>query len=211
MKKENEHLKFLSSFKTHYQIQKYLDELKYNPDGTICKSPKRVFYEREAHCLEGAIFAAAATMLSFGEEPLLIDMLPEIRNGKPRDDDHVISIFKKGKFLGALSKTNVVVSGYREPVYKTSRELIMSYFDFYFNTSGEKTLRKYSVPFNLRKIKNYDWINTEENMDLLIEKLDSIKHHDILEAGMEAGLVRVNQKLRDVCFLYSDKKGLFKV
>jgi hypothetical protein len=117
MKNESRHLKFLASFKTPYQIQKYIDKLEYNPDGDICRSPKRVFYERKAHCLEGAIFAAAAIMLSFGKEPLLIDMLPEIRDDKPRDDDHVIAVFKKIGHFVALSKTNGVVLGYREPVY----------------------------------------------------------------------------------------------
>jgi len=211
MKKENNHLKFLASFKTHYQIQEYLDKLKYNSDGDICKSPKRVFYERKAHCLEGAIFAAAAMMLSFEEEPLLVDMLPKIKGGKPRDDDHVIALFKKGKCLGAISKTNTPFLGYREPVYKTSREIIMSYFYFYFNTAGEKTLRKYSPPFNLRRIDKHDWINTEENMDFLIEKLDSIPHYNILEERMETELVKANQKMRKACFLYSDKEGLFKI
>jgi len=210
MKNGNNHLKFLASFKTPYQIQEYLDGLDYNPNGNVWKSPKRVFHERKAHCIEGAVFAAASMMLSFGEEPLLIDMLPENRNGKPMDDDHVIAMFKRGKYLGALSKTNCTPLGYREPVYKTPRELVMSYFEFYFNTAGEKVLRKYSLPFNLKRIAEYDWINTEENMDFLVEKLESIHHYNLLADGMSQGLSIASKKLKEVCFLHSDPDGLFK-
>lgn len=129
------------SLRTPFQIQAFLDSIPYSPeDANRC--PRRVLEDRQAHCLDGGLFAAAA-LRRLGFKPVIIDMLPT----PGRDDDHVLAIFKQNGVLGAIAKSNYVGLRYREPVYRSTRELVMSYFEAFFNSLGEKTLRAYTVPF----------------------------------------------------------------
>src|SRR4030042_2099827 len=123
------------------KIQRYLNRLAYDPDYGA-RSPRGVIKEKKAHCFEGAIFAAAA-LRQLGHRPLLID----IRSWN--DDDHVLAVFKKRGYWGAVAKSNYTVLRFREPVYRSIRELVISYFDVYFNPFGQKTMRSYSLPLDL--------------------------------------------------------------
>jgi hypothetical protein len=89
-------------------------------------SPRRVLRERTAHCLEGAVFAAAALRV-LGFPPLLLDL------EAVQDTDHVVAVFRSRGHWGAIAKSNFSGLRYREPVYRSVRELIMSYFDGYIN------------------------------------------------------------------------------
>ena len=131
---------------TPEKIQRFLDDLAYNKehDGETCRSPRRVLRDRTAHCMEGALFGAAALRM-LGHPPLLLDL------EAVRDDDHVLAIFRERGHWGALAKSNYSGLRYREPVYRTLRELAMSYFEHYYNLKREKTLRNYSRPVNLRR------------------------------------------------------------
>jgi hypothetical protein len=119
------------------KIQRFLDDLAYNKEhgGVTCRSPRRVLRDRTAHCMEGALFGAAALRM-IGHPPLLLDL------EAVRDDDHVVAIFRLHGHWGALAKSNYSGLGYREPVYRTLRELVMSYFEHYYNLQKEKTLRR---------------------------------------------------------------------
>ncbi|MBU1241399.1 hypothetical protein KJ865_16925, partial [Myxococcota bacterium] len=121
---------FFSRFKTPWDIQKYLDSIPYNSK-IECKSPVNVLKHGSAHCFEGALFAACA-MTFLGAKPLVVDL------GAYNDDDHVIAIWRKGPYFGAMGKSNFTTLRYREAVYRSLRELALSYFDFYFNTNGDK-------------------------------------------------------------------------
>lgn len=162
---------------TPSKIQDFLNSLKFNfevdakgMEQLTIKSPILVLRTRSAHCLEGALLGAY--MLSIhGFSPLLV----HLKAGK-KDFDHVIAPFKIGGYYGALSKTNHAVLRYREPVYKSLRELVMSYFHEYFLDSGEKTLREYSRPLNLN-IFEKNWMTSEENLWGIDEELDKIKHY----------------------------------
>ena len=139
--------RILKALKTPQRIQHFLDlEIGYNkePDGETIRSPRRVLRDRVAHCLEGALLAAAALRLH-GHRPLLLDL------GSVRDDDHVLAIFRLHNHWGALAKSNYSGLRFREPVYRTLRELVMSYFEHYFNLQREKSLRNYSRPVNLAR------------------------------------------------------------
>ena len=125
----------LAALTSPERIQAYLDSLQY-PSGPENRCPGRVMAEEKAHCLDGALFAAFA-LRRLGHPPLIVDLLPE----PGTDDDHVLAIFRCGKGLGALAKSNFTGLRLREPVYRSLRELVMSYFDFYFNVEGVKTLR----------------------------------------------------------------------
>ena len=136
-----EEIKFLKTLNKPDKIQGFLDSIDYNPNYE-CRSPRWVIKKRSAHCFEGALLAAAA--LNFiGYKPLIVDMKAY------NDDDHVIAVFKENGHWGAVAKSNFTTLRYREPVYRSLRELAMSYFDFYFNIAGDKSLRSYSVPFDL--------------------------------------------------------------
>ena len=134
----------IKKLNTPAKVQDYLNSLSFNFEekGETLKSPIRVLREKNAHCLEGAILGAYILSLH-GQKPCILH-LKTTKN----DFDHVIALFQKQGFWGALSKTNHNVLRYREPVYKNIRELVMSYFHEYFLDNGKKTLRQYSAFFN---------------------------------------------------------------
>jgi len=141
------------------KIQRFLDGLAYNKEalGPTCRSPRRVLRDRTAQCMEGALFAAAALRL-IGHPPLLLDF------EAVRDDDHVLAIFRQRGHWGAVAKSNYSGLRYREPVYRTLRELAMSYFEHYYNLKREKTLRSYSRPVNLRRFDSVGWMTSLEDV-----------------------------------------------
>jgi hypothetical protein len=199
---KNSGLDFLPLFKTPHDIQLFLNDTPYNPEpGT--KSPRLVIQNKAAHCFEGALFAAAA-LKSLGYKPLIVDMIAE------NDDDHVIAIFKKNNYYGAIAKSNTTVLRFREPVYHTLRELILSYFEMYFNTIGEKSLRSYSNPVDLSKFDGRNWITTDENLDFVGDYLYTIKHHKIVDRKMIRSFNIADKSLIDLCFAESISEGLFK-
>lgn len=158
------------------KIQAFLNNLPINFEehGDTAMSPREVLKKKKAHCMEGALLAATA-LWYHGQKPLLLDLVTT-----KNDDDHVVTLFKQNGCWGAISKTNHVVLRYREPVYKTVRELAMSYFHEYFKDSGQKTLRKYSVPFDLSKIKDKSWLTSGEDLWEINNLLEASKHYPIL-------------------------------
>jgi hypothetical protein len=172
------------------KIQRFLDEMAYNkePSGPTCLSPKRVLELGTAHCMEGALFGAAALRL-LGHEPLLLDL------EAVRDDDHVLAIFRERGGWGALAKSNYSGLRFREPVYRTLRELAISYFEHYFNLSGEKTLRRYSRPVNLKRFDGIDWMTSRENLWVIPEYLVDIAHTPLLTRDQERSLSRMDKRL----------------
>ncbi|HAZ14743.1 MAG: hypothetical protein A2X86_10420 [Bdellovibrionales bacterium GWA2_49_15] len=177
-------LRRIRAFKTPYGIQKYLDEIPYHLANTAW-SPRRVLREGTAHCLEGAIFAAAALRV-LGHPPLIVDFEAH------RDSDHVLAVFRQDGHWGALASSNYSGCRYREPVYRTLRELAMSYFDTYFNLARERSLRRYSRPVNLGRFDTYDWVTTENDLWLIAEHLCEIPHCNLLTRAQEKRLNRID-------------------
>ncbi len=158
---------------TPNKIQDYLDALPQNfsySRGRVLRSPRRVIAEGKAYCFEGAVFAAAS-LAYHGGEPLIMD-LRTIKG----DVDHVVAPFKQNGLWGAISKTNYSVLKWRDPVYKSPRELAMSYFHEYFLDNGTKSFKDYSLPFNLKKFKLEDWLITKEPLEDLAVALDDAPH-----------------------------------
>jgi hypothetical protein len=172
------------------KIQRFLDDLGYNkePDGPTCRSPRGVLRDRTAHCIEGALFAAAALRM-LGEPPLLLDF------EAVHDDDHVLAIFRRFGHWGALAKSNFAGLRFREPVYRTLRELAMSYFEHYFNLRKEKTLRNYSRPVNLRRFDSIHWMTAEKDIWEVPEYLCEIRHTPLLASRLVSRLGRVDDRL----------------
>jgi hypothetical protein len=172
------------------KIQRFLDDLAYNkePDGPTCRSPRRVLRERTGHCMEGALMGAAALRM-LGHEPLLLDF------EAVRDDDHVLAIFRLRGHWGAVAKSNYSGLRYREPVYRTLRELAMSYFEHYYNLRKEKTLRRYSRPVNLKRFDAMGWMTAEEDVWAIPEYLCTISHTPVLAPKLIRKLGRVDERL----------------
>ncbi len=161
---------------TPEKIQDFLDSLKINfePGGDTSRSPLTVLCRREAHCIEGALLAAAA-LWYHGEPPLLMDL--KVQKGRG-DHDHVVALFRRGGLWGALSKTNHAVLRFRDPIYRTPRELAMSFFHEYFLDDGTKTLRSYSRPFSLLRFGSA-WLTAERDLWEINNALDRSPHFAI--------------------------------
>ncbi len=181
----------LKSLKTPERIQHFLDtEVAYNkePDGETIRSPRRVLRDRLAHCFEGALLGAAALRIH-GHPPLLFDL------GSVRDDDHVLALFRRQNLWGAIAKSNYSGLRFREPVYRTLRELAMSYFEHYYNAAREKTLRTYSRPVSLARFDRIHWMTAEEDLWAINDHLLGISHTPLLPKGAERRLARVDDRL----------------
>lgn len=172
---DKKELKILRKLTTPIKIQNFLDSIprNYEKQGETYMSPRQVLKKKKAHCFEGALLAALALWVN-GEPPLVFDLKAE------GDDDHVIALYKRNGYWGAISKTNHATLRFRDPVYQTLRELALSYFHEYFeNKRGRKTLRQYSAkPFDLSKF-DHRWITTEDNLDDLAEAIDRAPHRRI--------------------------------
>jgi len=180
-----EHRK-LRSLKDPHGIQRFLDDQPYHLADTAW-SPRRVLRENTSHCFEGATFAAAALRVN-GYLPLVIDLEAE------HDTDHVIAVYKQRGHWGAIAKSNYTGCRYREPVYRTLRELAMSYFEVYFNLRRERTLRTFSNPVNLARFDRLGWMTTDQHLWFIAEYLFTIRHFPLLPPKMAKRLHRLDDR-----------------
>ena len=181
--------RLLSSLTPAWRIQEYLDDsLLYDTKGGTCRSPRRVIRDGECQCMDGALFAAAALRMQ-GHPPLILDLEAE------QDDDHVLAVFKTKHGWGAIGRSNYSGLRYREPVYRTIRELVMSYFESYFNLRREKTLRAYSRPVNLARFDAIQWMTSEEDLWDIPNHLVRIPHTDLATPSAIRAYSRVDRRL----------------
>lgn len=184
-------LRVLRSLRTPDRIQRFLDEdVFYNkePNGPTCRSPRRVLRDRVAHCMEGAMLAAAALRV-LGHPPLLVDL------EAVRDDDHVLAVFRQNKAWGAIAQSNYSGLRFREPVFHTVRELVISYFEHYYNLEGEKTLRGYSRPVRLERFDHLGWATSDEDVWFVPEYLCDVRHYPVITPAMERNLAPMDRRL----------------
>lgn len=179
-------LRKFRSLKDPYGIQKFLDAMPYHLADTGW-SPRVVLRENTSHCFEGAMFAAAALRAN-GYPPLVIDLEAE------HDTDHVVAVYRQHGHWGAIAKSNYTGCRYREPVYRTLRELALSYFEVYFNLRRERTLRTFSRPVNLARFDRLEWMTTEKPLWFVAEYLFTIRHFRLLRAGMSKRLHRLDDR-----------------
>jgi hypothetical protein len=167
------------------RIQRFVYGLRQNfeLDGETCESVRVVLRRRRAHCIEGAMVAACALWIH-GEPPLLMDMRAVL------DYDHVVALFRRHGCWGAISKTNGIGLRGRDPVYRTLRELAMSYFHEYTNKREHKTLREYSIPFDLRRVEPEIWVTGEKNAWAVTEHLEALPHFRLVNGHQVAMLTR---------------------
>ncbi len=179
-------LRTLRALKTPARIQKFIDAIPYQYADTAW-SPAHVLRERKGHCLEGALVAAAALRVN-GYPPLLMDL------EAVRDDDHVVAVYREGGFWGGIAKSNFAGLRFRAPIYRTVRELALSYFDHYYNLRGERTLRAYSRPVNLARLDGRHWMTAEEDVWCVPEALIAARHYPIIPGRIARSLPRLDRR-----------------
>ena len=179
-------LRTLRALKTPARIQRFIDDLTYQYAHTAW-SPQRVLRERKGHCLEGALLAAAALRLN-GYPPLLMDL------EAVHDDDHVLALYRQKGLWGSIAKSNFAGLRFRAPVYRTLRELALSYFPQYYNLRGEHTLRNYSRPVNLARLDKLNWMTSEEDVWCVVDALVAARHYPLFPHKIARELPRVDRR-----------------
>ena len=179
-------LRRLRGLKTPAGIQKFLDSLSYHLADTAW-SPRRALREGTAHCLEGALLAAAALRVN-GYPPLVLDL------EAVRDVDHVIAVFRERGHWGAVAKSNFAGLRFRAPVYRTLRELALSYFDSYCNLRRERSLRAYSAAVNLARLDRRHWMTSEDDVWCVPELLIAARHYPLFPAAVARTLPRLDRR-----------------
>jgi hypothetical protein len=183
----------LRRLRTPEKIQDFLYRLRQNFElrGETCNSVRTVLEERRAHCIEGAVVAACALWIH-GEPPLLLDFQAV------HDFDHVVAVFRRNGRWGAISKTNGIGLRWRDPVYRTLRELAMSYLHEYYNKRDRKTLRTYSRPFDLRRLKPQAWVTPQDGAWGLVDALEATRHYKLMTRAQARSLLRRDPFEREV-------------
>ena len=186
------------------KIQEFLDQTSYSTED-IYRCPLRVLREYRAHCFDGAVFAAAA-LRRLGFSPLVLELVPN-----ERDDDHLIALYKRDGLWGAVAKSNFVGLRFREPVFRNLRELVLSYFEQFYNVAGEKTLRAYSLTLNLTAFDALGWTVKDEPLDQIAESLDKKHRISVISDEAVRQLSLADERSRKAGLLEADEAGLFKV
>ena len=193
--------KVLASLNSPARIQRFLDHVIYRPGNDyIC--PVNVLRRREAHCFDGAVFAAAA-LRRLGHPPKLLYLISD------KDDHHMLTLFRDHGCWGAVSKSNMTTLGFREPVYRSIRELVMSYFDLFFNVHGFKSLRAYVGPLSLRQFDRLHWIRDDQALEAISSRLDWMRIVPLLKRAQIRKLEPTSHRVYKAGMLGANKKGLY--
>jgi hypothetical protein len=198
-------LEIFTSLSTPSKIQAFLDGMPYSEEEKY-RCPRQVLSDRKAHCFDGALFAAAA-LRYIGYPPLVLDLLPL----PGRDDDHMLALYKIDRHWGAIAKSNFVGLRYREPIYRTLRELVLTYFEDFYNTEAQKTLRGYTVPMNLQVYDRFNWMASDTSMGEIAHRLEKLRRYTLLTPTMEAGLTPVDERFYQAGLLGVNWDGLYKL
>jgi hypothetical protein len=185
-------------------IQAFLHQLPYSTEPAN-RSPLSVLRDGVANCFDGALLAAAA-LRRLGHPPLIVDLLA----APGADDDHALAVFRRDGHWGAIAKSNMTGLRFREPVYRSLRELVMSYFEDYFSVVGEKTLRSYRRPLDLARLDGTGWMWSEAGVYAVIDRLERLRPIQLLTDSMAAGLSPVEGLAFQAGMLGADEAGLFK-
>jgi hypothetical protein len=196
--------KLLDGLNRPIKIQSFLNTIRYSDD-EFYRCPLRVLRDRKAHCFDGGLFAAMA-LHRIGHLPLILELIP---NG--RDDDHILALFKQYDHWGAVAQSNFTGLRYREPVYRNLRELVMSYFEDFFNSAGEKTLIGYRGPINLKIFDPLEWMSSDTGLETLSTDMDRYRILPIITSEMAAGLAPLDERSLRAGMMGANKAGLFKV
>ena len=197
----------LDGFDRPAKVQAFLNTIPYSDDH-FYRCPLRVLRERKGHCFDGALFAAMA-LRRMGYPPLILEFIPN-----ERDDDHIITLFKKRGHWGSVAQSNFTGLRYRDPVFRSLRELVMSYWADHFNAAGEMTLTGYRGPINLRVFDHLDWMASDAGLDDLADGPKGMNRYRItplITQAMAADLDLADERSVRAGLLNANPNGLFEV
>jgi hypothetical protein len=193
----------IASLASPSMIQAFLDSIEYSEEVRY-RCPLNVLRDMKGHCFDGALFGAAM-LRRIGHPPLILDIIPN-----DNDDDHILALYKVHGHWGAVAKSNYTGLRFREPIHRTIRELIISYFEVFFNAIGEKTMRAYTRPLNLKEFDRLQWEINDESMDAIGEKLDEIRKFRPLTPSMIRNLSFADERSVKAGLMGAKAAGLFK-
>ncbi len=193
----------LNSLESPIKIQAFLNTISYSLDH-FYRCPLRVLRERIGHCFDGALFAATA-LRRIGYPPLILEIIPNAH-----DDDHLLAIFKFRGHWGAVAQSNFANLRYRDPVYRSLRELVMSYFSYYFNDRGEMTMLGYRKPINFSVYDQLNWMTSDANLDFISDDMGRYKTHRVVTDEMLPILAKADERSLRSGFVGANMDGLFK-
>jgi len=196
-------LDLLDSLDSPVRIQGFLSSLSYSVD-PIYRCPLRVLRERIGHCFDGALFAAAA-LRRIGYPPLILEIIPNAH-----DDDHLLAVFKFRGHWGAIGQSNFANLRYRDPVFRSLRELVMSYFPFYLNVEGENTMLGYRAPIDFSVYDRLDWMTSDANLDFVADDMDRYKTYRVVSDDMLPYIARADARTLESHLVGVNMDGLFK-
>ncbi len=183
------------------RIQAFLDSIPYSADPRY-RCPANVIRDRKAHCYDGALLAIAA-LRRIGYRPQLVDMLAW------RDDDHMLAVFREDGHLGAVAKSNFVGLRFRDPVYRSLRELVMSYFDDFYNIEGYKSLRAYIRPLDLATLDHLDWMRRDDAMESIAALLERRAVTNVINPRMVARLAPIDRRAFRAGMMGAVRAGIY--
>jgi hypothetical protein len=196
-----EELALFRTLQSPSAIQNFLDSISYSAESRY-RSPRSVLHDRKAHCYDGALFAAAALRM-IGYPPVIVDMQ------SVRDDDHVIAVFYRRGRVGAIAKSNFSGLRFREPIYRDIRELVMSYFESFYNMIREKSLRQYTDPLDLSSFDRYCWMFQDEHLDRIVDRLNSMRVHALMTDAMVRLLAPVDTRTFKTGLIGAMRAGIY--
>lgn len=195
-------LAVLEPLKDPAAIQGFLDSTQYSSDH-FYRSPRSVLRDRKAHCADGALFAAAA-LRRLGLPATIMELRAV------RDDDHLLAVFRRGDCYGAIAKSNFAGLRFREPIFRSLRELALSYFEDYFNLDREKTLRGFSVVLDLERFDDLCWTYQDEPLEQIMNALDRVRHYPLVTAAQVEALAPVDERRFNAGTLGLNFEGVYK-
>ena len=197
-------LDLLRSLDSPVKIQAFLSTISYSVD-PIYRCPLRVLRERVGHCFDGALFAAAA-LYRIGYPPLILEIIPNAH-----DDDHLLAVFKFRGHWGAIGQSNFANLRYRDPVFRSLRELAMSYFPFYFNVKGENTMLGYRKPIDFSIHDKLDWMTSDANLDFVADDMERYTTYRVVSDDMLPYIAAADARTLECALVGVNMDGLFKV
>lgn len=111
---------------------------------------------------------------------------------------------------GAIAKSNFAGLRFREPIHRTLRELVVSYFDDYFNSDGERTLRSYSSVLSLAQFDRLGWMFRDEPLPMISDRLDGLPHRELMTPRMVRALTLVDARSMQAGMVGTRAEGLYK-
>ncbi len=195
--------RLIAGLTTPERLQSFLDGIPYRSEERY-RCPLSVLRDRRGHCFDGAVLAAMV-LSRLGHPPRIVELIPN-----KRDDDHIVAVYRVRDCWGAVGHSNFSGLRYREPVFRTVRELVMSYFEEFFNLAREKTLRGHTLPLHLGEFDSRGWMTRDRTMDLIAKRLDTVPRRALLTRAMVLCLAPVDARSYQSGLLGSVRSGLYK-